>query len=203
MVTMNAAGLATRTRNQDGRFRQKRADTHLGTLEARYGEISDRRSDTHLGTLREARGMSLSRMLRAEPEVTHPRRLHGRRRNQDGRIRRKHGSTLVRTLRETYGPDFLAGLPGNLPLSVVREATGMSLSQLVAEHLPVVARVGEGLQAARLVQDASVENLRQVLSGLTAGEADLLRDAFRSVPEDFSFQADDFEAREPVRPLVL
>lgn len=122
----------SRTRNRNGRFRQKRADTHLGTLERMYGEISDRRADTHLGTLREIRGMSLSKMVRAEPEVTHPPGLNGRHRNQDGTLRRKRGDTHLETLRRTYGSNFFACLPGNTPLAVLRAATGMSLSQMLA-----------------------------------------------------------------------
>lgn len=52
-----------RRRNKNGRYRAKRSDTHLGTLERRYGELSSRRSDTHLGTLRRAAGKSLSKLL--------------------------------------------------------------------------------------------------------------------------------------------
>ena len=53
-----------RSRNKGGRFRAKRADTHLGTLERKYGELSSRRSNTHLGTFRRVAGKSLSKMLR-------------------------------------------------------------------------------------------------------------------------------------------
>ncbi len=53
----------TRSRNKNGRFRQKRGDTHLGTLEKKYGEISGKRSDTHLATLRKASTKSLSQMV--------------------------------------------------------------------------------------------------------------------------------------------
>ncbi len=52
-----------RSRNKNGRFRQKRADAHLKGLEKKYGEISPKRSDTHLGTLRKASGQSLSKMV--------------------------------------------------------------------------------------------------------------------------------------------
>ena len=121
-----------RARNHsDGRLRQKRGDTHPASLEDRYGEISDRRSDTHLETLRQLRGMSLSQMVKAEPEVTHKPGLNGRHRNQDGRIRAKRGDTSVDSLRKTYGADFAPGFPGTLPLEILRAATGMSLTQLV------------------------------------------------------------------------
>ena len=53
-----------RSRNKNGRFRAKRADTHLGPLERKYGELSSKRRDTHLDTLRGATGNSLSKMLR-------------------------------------------------------------------------------------------------------------------------------------------
>lgn len=55
----------SRSKNNDGRFRQKRADTHLGTLERKYGEISSRRVDTHLGTLRKTARSSLSKILKS------------------------------------------------------------------------------------------------------------------------------------------
>jgi len=42
-----------RSRNEDGELRQKRGDTHVGTIEKRYGRDFDVRSDTHLSTLLE------------------------------------------------------------------------------------------------------------------------------------------------------
>lgn len=119
-----------RTHNLDGRFRQKRGDTHLSTLERSYGEISDRRGDTHLSTLREINGLSLSKLVRQQPEVTHAPGLNGRQRNQDGRIRQKRSDTLVDTLRQTYGDNFASGFPGGWTLGLVREVTGQSLTQL-------------------------------------------------------------------------
>lgn len=56
-----------------------------------------------------------------------------RARNKDGRFRTKSGSTHVDTLRETYGLNFAAGLPGNMPLQVLRAATGTSLTQMVKD----------------------------------------------------------------------
>lgn len=132
-----------RSRNQDGRLRQKRGDTHLSTLEDTYGEISDRRGDTHLSTLRNLRGLSLSKLVEADPEITHEEGLNGRIRNQDGRIRAKRGDTQLETLRETYGLDFAAGLPGNLTLGILRAATGLSLSQMVKNPDAVSAAVDQ------------------------------------------------------------
>lgn len=40
-----------RSRNQDGQLRDKRDDTHVGTLERQYGRDFGVRSDMHLGTL--------------------------------------------------------------------------------------------------------------------------------------------------------
>ena len=125
-----------RSRNKtNGQLRQKRGDTHLSTLEDKYGEISDRRGDTHLSTLRELRGMSLSQMVKADPEVTH----------EPGRIRAKRGDTHIETLRDTYGMDFAAGLPGNLHLGILRAATGMSLSEML-RHPEAVQAAAEKLQ---------------------------------------------------------
>lgn len=56
-----------------------------------------------------------------------------RTRNKDGRFRTKSGTTQVDTLRETYGLNFAAGLPGNMPLQVLRAATGTSLTQMVKD----------------------------------------------------------------------
>ena len=135
-----------RSRNKtNGQLRQKRGDTHLSTLEDKYGEISDRRGDTHLSTLRELRGMSLSQMVKADPEVTHEPGLNGRHRNQDGRIRAKRGDTHIETLRDTYGMDFAAGLPGNFHLGILRAATGMSLSEML-RHPEAVQAAAEKLQ---------------------------------------------------------
>jgi len=57
--------------------------------------------------------------------------LDERCRDNDGEIRQKRGDTLVRTLRETYGPDFAPGVRGDARLDTLRERTGESLSQLV------------------------------------------------------------------------
>lgn len=42
---------------------------------------------------------------------------HERHRNQTGEISRKHGNTLVRTLRRIYGESFAAGEPETAKLS--------------------------------------------------------------------------------------
>lgn len=39
-----------RSRNDDGRLRQKRGDTHMGTIEDKYGRDFGVRSDMHLST---------------------------------------------------------------------------------------------------------------------------------------------------------
>ena len=58
--------------------------------------------------------------------------LDGRHRDVDGQTSRKHGNTLVGTLRETYGPDFAKGTRSDAKLSTVLERTGAkSLSDLV------------------------------------------------------------------------
>jgi hypothetical protein len=60
--------------------------------------------------------------------------LDGRHRDEDGRISEKHGNTLVGTLRETYGPDFLPGVRKDAKLETIRDRTGKSLSELVKDH---------------------------------------------------------------------
>jgi hypothetical protein len=53
-MAQDAAGMrGFRSRNQDGELRDKRDDTHMGTIEKRYGKDFDVRSDMHLGTFLE------------------------------------------------------------------------------------------------------------------------------------------------------
>jgi len=39
-----------RTRNENGQLRDKRDDTHMGTIEKQYGKDFNVRDDMHLGT---------------------------------------------------------------------------------------------------------------------------------------------------------
>jgi hypothetical protein len=65
--------------------------------------------------------------------------LDGRQRDEDGRIRAKNGSTLVSSLRETYGDGFAAGVRPDMHLSTLLERTGMaSLSQYIEAGMPEV-----------------------------------------------------------------
>ncbi|NDK09489.1 hypothetical protein GW846_01790 [Candidatus Gracilibacteria bacterium] len=54
-----------RDRNLDGRWREKRDDTHMGTIEEEYGLELGVRSDMELGTyLKENNYANLSEMLK-------------------------------------------------------------------------------------------------------------------------------------------
>ena len=58
--------------------------------------------------------------------------LDNRCRDLDGEIRQKRDDTLVRTLRETYGPDFAPGVRSDVRLDTLRQrAGGASLSKLL------------------------------------------------------------------------
>jgi hypothetical protein len=57
--------------------------------------------------------------------------LDQRCRDNDGEIRQKRGDTLVKTLRETYGPDFAPGVRADARLDTLRERYGESLTKLV------------------------------------------------------------------------
>jgi hypothetical protein len=58
--------------------------------------------------------------------------LDGRHRNANGEIDRKHGNTLVGTLRETYGENFAAAHRSDMKLStLLRESDADSLSQFL------------------------------------------------------------------------
>ena len=54
--------------------------------------------------------------------------LDGRHRDADGRIERKHGNTLVGTLRDKYGQEFAPGFRSDAKLSTVLERTKSDLS---------------------------------------------------------------------------
>lgn len=58
--------------------------------------------------------------------------LDGRQRDHSGAIRRKRSDTLVRTLREEYGPGFLAGYRPQTTLGAVLKKEGAgSLHELL------------------------------------------------------------------------
>jgi hypothetical protein len=58
-----------------------------------------------------------------------------RHRDKNGEISRKHGNTLISTLRESYGSGFAAGCDGNAKLSDCLQQIGeKSPSQLVHDR---------------------------------------------------------------------
>jgi hypothetical protein len=58
-----------------------------------------------------------------------------RHRDKNGEISRKHGNTLIRTLRKTYGPGFAPGCADHAKLSdVMAKLDEASLSQLIRDH---------------------------------------------------------------------
>ena len=61
--------------------------------------------------------------------------LDGRHRDKNGEIGRKHGNTLVSTLREIYGPSFAPGYPPTAKLSdLLHDMDERSLTKLVHDH---------------------------------------------------------------------
>lgn len=62
--------------------------------------------------------------------------LDGRHRDKNGEISKKHGNTLVSTLRKIYGQDFAPGFPPHAKLSDVLETLDEpSLTKVVVDHL--------------------------------------------------------------------
>lgn len=60
--------------------------------------------------------------------------LDQRHRDRNGEIGRKHGNTLISTLRRTYGQNFAPGIPGHMTLGdVLHRLDEPSLSQLVRD----------------------------------------------------------------------
>jgi hypothetical protein len=63
--------------------------------------------------------------------------LDGRHRDKDGEISRKHGNTLIRTLRETYGANFAKGEWGDARLGdVLHRLDEQSLAALLGRGRP-------------------------------------------------------------------
>ncbi len=61
--------------------------------------------------------------------------LDKRHRDKDGEISRKHGNTLIGTLRKIYGPGFAKGYDDQQKLSeVLSTLHDHSLSQLARDH---------------------------------------------------------------------
>jgi hypothetical protein len=61
--------------------------------------------------------------------------LDSRHRDKNGEISRKHGNTLIRTLRETYGQNFAPKCNANSKLSdCLHQIDDESLSQLVHDR---------------------------------------------------------------------
>jgi hypothetical protein len=61
--------------------------------------------------------------------------LHGRHRDRNGELSKKHGNTLVRTLRKVYGEHFAEGCSPEERLSdVLQKIDEPSLSRLVHDH---------------------------------------------------------------------
>jgi hypothetical protein len=61
--------------------------------------------------------------------------LDSRHRDKNGEISKKHGNTLVGTLRKIYGQTFASGQPGSVRLAdVLGDLNETSLSQLVHDH---------------------------------------------------------------------
>jgi hypothetical protein len=58
-MAKDAPGMrGTRSRNRDGRLREKRGDTYVGTIERQYGKEFMVRSDMHQDTLLKRLGKS-------------------------------------------------------------------------------------------------------------------------------------------------
>jgi len=58
-----------------------------------------------------------------------------RHRDKNGEISKKHGNTLIRTLRKTYGANFAEGCNDNEKLSdVLQKLDEQSLSRLIRDH---------------------------------------------------------------------
>jgi hypothetical protein len=78
--------------------------------------------------------------------------IDARHRDKDGEISQKHGNTLIRTLRTTYGTRFAKGCNGDERLSEVLEKMDeLSLSKLVRDYeaglLPIRLKTSPGSES--------------------------------------------------------
>jgi len=61
--------------------------------------------------------------------------IPARHRDKNGEIGRKHGNTLIRTLRKTYGPGFASGCADDAKLSdVLSKLDDITLRHLIRDH---------------------------------------------------------------------
>ena len=77
--------------------------------------------------------------------------VEARHRDQSGEISQKHGNTLIRTLRKTYGESFAPGCADNAKLSdVLSKLDDTSLGHLIRDHekghLEEVCRASEWIR---------------------------------------------------------
>src|SRR5215813_7310080 len=68
-------------------------------------------------------------------QESYPMAINTRHRDKSGEIGRKHGNTLLRTLRKTYGQSFAEGCSDNEKLSdVLHKLDEPSLTRLIDDH---------------------------------------------------------------------
>jgi hypothetical protein len=61
--------------------------------------------------------------------------VDARPRDKNGEISRKHGNTLIHTLRKTYGPGFAPGFADHAKLrDVLQKLDESSMSHLIRDH---------------------------------------------------------------------
>ena len=95
--------------------------------------------------------------------------LDDRCRDQNGQIRAKNGSTLVRTLRETHGDEFAPGVRSDMKLDTLLELTG---AHSLTEQMPggcVTTQRHKRHSGARSSEIAVAEMVRLRRRGRLAG----------------------------------
>jgi hypothetical protein len=92
-------------------------------------------------------------------------------RDKNGELSKKHGNTLVRTLRKVYGQHFAEGCRPEEKLSdVLHKVDEPSLSKLVHDHDP--GKLGD--RSPRGHRDLGVPGLSRLRSWFQAGAGDFL-----------------------------
>jgi len=95
-------------------------------------------------------------------------------------------------------PRYAAGYWRDL----IRDVVALSRGQ-ASQNSPLGPAFQETVQRLRQSGSvASLERLRAAVASLSSKQANLLQNAFRKVPEDFHFEADQFPAHGGFKPLT-
>jgi hypothetical protein len=121
--------------------------------------------------------------------------IDDRHRDKNGEISKKHGNTLIRTLRKIYGNTFAAGHPETAKLAeVLHHLNETSLSQLVHDQKKRAPRKeNEKSRIARLRSAFDVSDLQGMVIRTMRGLLDVAGIPIRSIAEIMAWDEESVE----------